>query len=406
MSASIENVKPTRGAAWQRAVLPGDYARDAAAARRTPRDWLVDGALFAISVGFGALIFHDQIDHFPILNATTGVIACVSLWWRRSNPFLVGMLASTASCIAGASGVAWLIALYNSALRLDRRELTAVLVVGGIGFVTYPFLYPPDEGLIASIALGLGAAGAALGMGMLARARRNSVLAYAAAAEAAATEQRILEERARDAERRRIAREMHDVLAHRISLLSLHAAALEYRKDATPDEVTQAAEVIRESAQDALQELRDVIGVMRTGADATSEPPQPRLSDIPGLVDQFRDAGVRVELDRESLPETTAGTAAERTAYRVVQEGLVNASKHAPGALVTVSMQRARDDSLSIVIENELAAGTAVAPVSLSEPGVGLIGLGERVQLAGGRLEHGVVGTRFRLIAEVPPGDV
>lgn len=405
VAANSTGALDQRGAAWQRALLPGDYAADSPGGARSPRDWVVDGFLFVASVAVGAVVFHTQRGQFELLNASVGLLACISLWWRRSHPFAVGMFTAFGSCVAGASGIAWLIALYNCALRLGRRELVAVLVLSAIGFVTYPFMYPPDEGLVTSIFLGVGVAGASLGMGLIARARREHVQALATAAEVAASEQRVLELRAREEERRRIAREMHDVLAHRISLLSLHAAALEYRKDASPEEVTQAAAVIRESAQEALQELRDVIGVMRTGADASSDPPQPSLADIPRLVVQFREAGLRVHFDAELDPAVEVGPAAGRTLYRVAQEGLVNASKHAPGAKVEIKLARASSHALSITVENELGPAGGVAAVSLDQPGLGLVGLAERVDLVGGSLEHGARGTRFELKAEVPIGD-
>src|SRR4029453_1576362 len=120
-------------------------------------------------------------------------------------------------------------------------------------------------------------------------------------------------------------REMHDVLAHRISLLSLHAGALEIKPDATPDEVTEAAGVIRASAHQALQDLREVIGVLRADRpDGAPEPPQPTLVALPALADESRSAGVKVSLDVRFEPaEVPDGTG--RTAYRIVQEGLTNA---------------------------------------------------------------------------------
>lgn len=124
-------------------------------------------------------------------------------------------------------------------------------------------------------------------------------------------------EQARDAERRRIAREMHDVLAHRLSLLSLQAGALELRADATA-EVAQAA-AIRSSAAGALAELRDVIAVLREDVDDTLRPPQPRLAQLPGLFDEASSAGMKLRAridvpDTESLPDALG-----RAAYRVVQ---------------------------------------------------------------------------------------
>ena len=121
-----------------------------------------------------------------------------------------------------------------------------------------------------------------VGWGLFARARRELVRSLQDRAARLETEQRLHVEQAREAERRRIAREMHDVLAHRVSLLSLHAGALEFRPDAPPEEIAEAAGVIRASAHSVMQELREVIGVLREGEEGT-ERPQPTLADIPGL---------------------------------------------------------------------------------------------------------------------------
>ena len=172
---------------------------------------------------------------------------------------------------------------------------------------------------------------------------------------------------------------MHDVLAHRLSLLSVHAGALEFRPDAPPEEIAEAAAVIRATARDALQDLREVIGVLRETPDAVA-PPQPTLDAIPALIEESRAAGMRVR----SRIEAGGGEAmVGRTAYRVVQEGLTNARKHAPAAAVEVVV--AADEQLVVEIVSRRSA-LAVEP---SAGGSGLIGLSERVELAGGALEHG-----------------
>jgi signal transduction histidine kinase len=204
-------------------------------------------------------------------------------------------------------------------------------------------------------------------------------------------------------ERTRIAREMHDVLAHRISLLSLHAGALEVRPDAAPAEVAGAAAVIRASAHQALQDLREVIGVLREGEpsdQAAPERPQPTIAELTSLADESRAAGVRVRLDLRleaaQVPDLTG-----RTAYRIVQEGLTNARKHAPGASVTVAVGGGAGSGLTIEIRNPwpVAGGGVVA---LPGAGTGLVGLAERATLAGGRLTHGVDGREFALTAWLP----
>lgn len=399
MAVNAENVRGP-SARWRNAVLPGDFGSDPSGASRTLRDWGVDTVVFLITAGAAALIWYDQRDHLPVLNAVAGAVATIALWWRRSRPWEVGLLAAVAACISGPAGAAWLVTLYNGALRLERRQIVSILLIGTVGLVVNPLLYPTDSNPVADAVFCIGVVGLAIGMGLLSRARREHVLALAAAADVAESEQRLREEHAREAERMRIAREMHDVLGHRLTLLSLHAGALEYRGDASADEIAKAAGVIRAASDDALRELREVIGVMRTEVDSESGPPQPELRDVPALVEQFRDAGMRVELI-EADPQPAVSTHTGRTIYRVVQEGLVNASKHSPGAKVTVTIAASDPRTITASVENGLAFSEP--PGITADPGVGLIGLVERIELAGGVLEHGETDRRtFRLAAEVP----
>jgi signal transduction histidine kinase len=198
---------------------------------------------------------------------------------------------------------------------------------------------------------------------------------------------------------------MHDVLAHRISLLSVHAGALEFRPDAPPEAIAEAAGVVRSSAHAALQELRDVIGMLREDdvAEATG-PPQPTLCDVPALVEESRAAGTRVELDL-AVPEGALPDALGRTAYRIVQEGLTNARKHAAGAAVGVRVA-VDGDALEVRVASRAAVAAAGGAGGAPLPpgaGTGLIGLRERVVLAGGTLEHGrAAGGDFVLRAVLP----
>jgi len=211
-------------------------------------------------------------------------------------------------------------------------------------------------------------------------------------------------EQAREAERRRIAREMHDVLAHRLSLLSVHAGALEFRRDASPEEMSAAAGVIRANARAALEELRDVIGLLRDdGADTDLQPPQPTFAEIPALVEESRDAGMKVRLDDGSSAGREIPIGLGRTAYRVVQEGLTNARKHAPGAAVTVTIHAGADSLLVEVANRVSVAASGGAQLAGSGTGTGLIGLAERVALAGGALDYGTDSSGgFVLSARLP----
>ncbi len=238
--------------------------------------------------------------------------------------------------------------------------------------------------------------------GMLVRSRRMLIESLRERARAAETEQQLRVEEARLLERERIAREMHDVLAHRISLLAVHAGALEFRRDSPPEQ-REAAGIIRQSAYEAMEDLREVIGVLRDDSPRAAGPerPQPTLADVPGLVAESERAGGRVTLDDRVPDPGRVPARVGRHAYRIVQEGLTNARKHAPGARVRVTLDAGAD--LDIEIVNALPPGPPARP--LPGAGAGLVGLAERVALLGGTLEHGRTGDgRFRLRARLPLG--
>jgi glucose-6-phosphate-specific signal transduction histidine kinase len=206
---------------------------------------------------------------------------------------------------------------------------------------------------------------------------------------------------------------MHDVLAHRISLLSVHAGALAYRtaqaesgqgRALSGAEVTGAVRVIRDSAHQALAELGEVLSVLRADqpdGDGRGAP-QPMLADLPRLVEEARSAGQRVTLELD--PALTNGRQPrpqdQRTVYRVVQEGLTNARKHAPDARVVVRVAGEPGTGLAVAVTNPLPVG--VAAVEIPGAGAGLTGLAERVGLDGGTLDHGPVDGAFRLAARLP----
>lgn len=194
----------------------------------------------------------------------------------------------------------------------------------------------------------------------------------------------VLSDQARLAERLRIARDMHDSLGRRLSLVSIQAAALEVTP--LPAEQRRAAHQLGTAAREAMTELYGVIGALRgpqgCGPHGTV--------DIGALVTQFRDAGVPVTVEPEQPP------AVDETAYRVVEEGLTNAAKHAPGQPVSVSL-RGEGDTLLVTVANPAPSSSAAASGKR-----GLPGLDERVRLAGGLLHHGYADGRFRLTAMLP----
>jgi signal transduction histidine kinase len=223
---------------------------------------------------------------------------------------------------------------------------------------------------------------AILGWGAYIGSRRELIWSFRHRAERAEAEQELRIAQARGNERQRIAREMHDVLAHRISLISMHAGALAYRTDLAPEQVRETASLVSDKAHEALAELREVLGVLRA-AEPTR--PQPTLVDLRELVAEAEATGMRVVLD-DTVPDPAAvPDRIGRTVYRLVQEGLTNARKHAPGSPVTVEVRGAPDGWLRVVVRN--GRNGLAGPAAATGAGLGLVGMRERVELAGGRLE-------------------
>ncbi|MEI7032575.1 sensor histidine kinase [Streptomyces pratensis] len=386
------------------AELPGDRARS----RRTVRDWAVDIAAF-LCAAFAGMLTVAAIDADPttpdavvFVDSVAGAAACCALWLRRRWP--VGLAAAlTAVCVVEpvAAG-ALMVALFSLAVH---RPFKPVAIVGAAALIVTP-LQPslrPDPGtsLMASTVIGLLLVLLALSWGMAVRSRRQLVVSLRERARRAEAEAELRAEGAQRLAREAIAREMHDVLAHRLTLLSVHAGALEFRPDAPAAEVARAAGVIRDSAHEALQDLREIIGVLRGPGDSgEGERPQPTLATLGDLIAESRLAGMRVVVDNRVAAPGDAPAATGRTVYRIAQEGLTNARKHAPGAEVTVLVTGGPGRGLGIEVRNP-------APTEPFErvpgSGQGLIGLTERATLAGGELDHGPTdGGGFALRARLP----
>ncbi|TQM15018.1 sensor histidine kinase [Pseudonocardia kunmingensis] len=372
---------------------------DTTGARRgAVRDGLVDGGLVVLAVTAGfypAVAWWAGQPTLPPwlqnLDYAAGAIGCLALWWRRRFPLVLAVVMAVVSTFSLSVSAAALIALLTLAVHRPARHTAVLAVAYLLSFGVYLVLRPdrtvPVWLLVAlQVALVVGVAG----WGMLVRSRRQLVASLRERAEAAEVAARLRAERSQHEAREALAREMHDVLGHRLSLLSVHAGALAYYRGASAEEIARAAEVVRENARRALQDLREVIGVLRT---PERDRPLPGVEDVVELVDETRRAGTPVEL-RDVSGVTPGGRAVPatvgRTLYRLVQEGLTNARKHAPGAPVLVRITGDPGDHLSVEVINArppLAPPAGVAPAIGS--GEGLRGLAERATLVGGRLEHG-----------------
>jgi signal transduction histidine kinase len=373
--------------------LDPDAARAGRRPRRTVRDWIVDFSCFLLAVMVGAVAIEALVanPHVPpwlaAVDQVVGALACAAVWLRRRWPLGLAVAMTPVTFVSDTAGGAGLIALFTLAVH---RPFRYVAWVGGINAALAPLYYwlRPDEEVpyLVIVLFAVLLTVATVGWGMFVRAKRQLMVSLRDRARRAETEARLRAEQAQRLAREAIAREMHDVLAHRLTLLSVHAGALEFRPDAPAAETARAAGVIRESAHEALQDLREIIGVLRAGEADDTGRPQPTLAALDTLVAECREAGMKVSLDRRVDDPAAVPSSVGRTAYRIAQEGLTNARKHAPGTEVEVSVTGAPGDGLIVRVHNPPPEGE-VPPVPGS--GQGLIGLTERATLAGGRLEHG-----------------
>ncbi|MEU0135691.1 histidine kinase [Streptomyces sp. NPDC006296] len=315
-------------------------------------------------------------------------LGCLAvLLGRRRWPLTVALTVVIASSVSALATGAALLAMCSLSARRRPVEIGAVVVAyvtaSQLAVDVYPLEQPPEVWWWAQFAAPALTAGIAVAAGMAVGARRVEVRSLRERAESAEREQYARAAQARTLERNRIAREMHDVLAHRISLVAMQAGVLDHRGgDLAADERRVLVRGIAEGSHQALEELREVLGVLRADP-GRPEPPQPSLDRVPDLVADARASGLDV-----TLTDTVSGAppgGVGRTCYRIVQEALTNAAKHAPGAVVRVTLAGAADGTLDIGVRNGPAPlRTAPPPAS----GFGLLGLGERIALAGGELDH------------------
>lgn len=334
-------------------------------------------------------------------------VAVVLIRFRRRAPILVAVLLSVLSAVMIMLGgfASWAITSLCTRRRWKEILPTGAVVIGlqllpglvwwvlGQPVPTNPPLVLEPWLLIASGGVVLLYTVVLVAIGMYTGARRELIASKRAQVEQAEREQQLRIAQGQAAERQRIAREMHDVLAHRISLVTMYSGALAYRDDLSPQQTRGIAETIRENATLALTELRGVLGSLR-GEDG--DRPQPTLADLPGLIADNRTAGLRIEFSGVTLEGLSP--AVSRHAYRIVQEGLTNARKHAPGSKVEVRLSGDPDSGLRIELRNPVNGRGAAIPGG----GYGLLGLAERTSLVGGWTKHGIRDDVFQLEAWMP----
>jgi signal transduction histidine kinase len=337
-----------------------------------------------------------------LVDVVLGVGCFAGIWvWLRRRPVAFALAAIAIGVVSTLAGGIALICVFTVAQRRTWRTAVVISVLAALSILPALALYPVPHADRA-FAVGALATFAATGWGMYGRARSELLASLRRQLDQAKRSAADSVAAARRAERTRIAREMHDVLAHRLSLLAVHAGALEYHRDASAEEVNEIAGIIRGNTHEALEELRQVISLLRE-KPPDEERPQPTLADLPALVEESRSAGLAVTYVAPARagdhPAPTSDVTG-RTAYRVVQEALTNVRKHAPQARVWIEI---REDAgtVEISVRNKTSRlDRAAAPPG---SGTGLIGLRERVTLAGGRIEYGPLGAdQFQVRAWLP----
>jgi signal transduction histidine kinase len=374
-------------------MTPGTGRRNAALARRWQE---LRGRRWLKAVGEAVILLLAAVDAIPPWSGPP----TWSRDWILSALAVAGLLLrrrfSLVSWLLCLPGIVWsqvlvapLVAVFSVADRNRHRWVLAVVVAGTFAAQVAAFQVEGFGGtgniiVIQGVILAAVFAAGPAALGLLMAARRQLTAQLRQLTESRQSERVLLAGSVLAEERTRLAREMHDVVSHQVSLIALQAGALRVTADSPA--TREIAATIRTLATRTLDELRVMIGVLRSGQEAELAP-QPRLTDIPRLV---ADSGLPVSLDMDLPPEQNWPDAVQRAAYRSVQEGLTNARKHAPGALITVIL-RARGPLLLVQVRNAPPPGSptlASSPAAaLPDGGHGLIGLRERAELLGGQLQ-------------------
>jgi signal transduction histidine kinase len=351
----------------------------------------------ALLVGLSLLDAAINLGSHAGLAAASAVVAAFALFLRRRLPLLVLLVTLPALLLTDATAAS-LVALYTLASLTRRR---AVLIAGAIA-VTACHASPwqlsnelHDQWSLTHFGYTLAKAAAAVFLGQLVQVRRDLSLRLAEISEVREHERLLIAQTIVAKERAQLAREMHDVVSHQVSLIAVRSGALQVStKDPT---VKEAASTIRRLSVQTLDELRHMVSLLRaSGSLPTELTPQPTLAQLEQLV---ASSGVEATLDMD-LPDDLPPPV-QRAIYRTVQEALTNVRKHAPGANATVRIHR-NDHTVLTTITNAAATRTTLALPSAKQ---GLIGLRQRADTLGGELQSGPTPDGgYRLHLALPAG--
>jgi signal transduction histidine kinase len=336
----------------------------------------------------------------------------VPLIWRRTHPELVFFAVCSVATLQWLIGIelqlgniGLLVALYAITVYGDVRLSRVALAIGGLGVLMATSRYWASSDWKQQVTTMGGLAAVVFGVWAFGERRRTRGLYVAQLEERAAQLERDRDRESKLAvsnERTRIAREIHDVVAHGLSIMIVQADGGLYAADQSPEAAKKALATIGDTGRTSLTEMRKMLGLLKQDErelDPNQPRPQPGVSSLPELIENVRDAGLAVEYQVTGQPRELPALLG-LTAYRIVQEGLTNTLKHAgPGARTSVLLDFGRE-MLTVVVTDD-GRGAGVAPSV--DPGHGLVGMRQRVSVSGGTVSAGPkTGGGYEVIARLP----
>ncbi len=397
---------------------PATAASRAIPARRILRDraswgWpraddaALSGLVAALQLGaaYVATRHHHPAESLGAVDVLLLLAGPVALLARRHHPVAVMWIAFLAALGPRTDQVAYISLIVSIFLAIIGGHRRAAWVMLVAGYAVSQWIAPPILGqAMPSFSGDLALGGWLAALGVAAEAVRIGRERTAAAAAVRAAEERV---RA-GAQRLGLARELHDVVGHNISLINLQAGIGLDLFETQPDHAREALAAIRQVSGEALDELRAMLASLRDGDREPRAPraPTPRLDELPDLVEPARRAGLSVTV-QETGAARPLGGAVELAAYRIIQESLTNVARHAPGATVRIDLAYSRDGLELRVCDNgrpdHQPPGDPGHPLGL--PGSGIAGMRERAEALGGSLDaHRRVSGGFEVAAQLPTG--
>ena len=339
------------------------------------------------------------LDELPVSGYLIATVGSAALYWRRVKPlpaFGVSLVASAVAVQLGSPDPFFFIfAVYSLGRYVtdDRWSLAGVFAALLYGWIAASLTDETATDTLGGIIFVF----VVWYVGRRIRVRRTILTVLREHAARLEEDQAAQAERAVAEERTRIARELHDVVAHRVSVMTVQAGAAKTVAGTDLDAAMTAMAAVEATGRQALNELRHLLGVLRPDTDLEELTPQSGIADVPRLVDQLRSAGLNVQLTRPDLP-TNLPTQIDVSAYRIIQESLTNVLKHAgPDPRIEVVLNL--DSDFLLVEVTDRGAGSSILPGS----GHGILGMRERAVLLGGTLEAGPrAGGGFRVVARLP----